>query len=74
MCVFHQANRLMLKFLRKRIGVNKKKFFLHIENYGNTISSFILLAFNDSYHKNLNMVKFVGVQSGMQLEAVTIFK
>ncbi|MDY0933036.1 ketoacyl-ACP synthase III [Chryseobacterium sp. CFBP8996] len=74
MYVFHQANTFMLNFLRKRIGIEKEKFLLNMENYGNTVSSSIPLAFKDSYNKNLDKVMFVGFGVGYSWGAVTIFK
>ena len=74
MYVFHQANTFMLNFLRKRIGIDQEKFLLNMENYGNTVSSSIPLAFKDSYSKNLDKVMFVGFGVGYSWGAVTIFK
>lgn len=42
--VFHQANSFMLEHLRKKIGIDKKKFIISMENVGNTVSSTIPLA------------------------------
>lgn len=42
--VFHQANTYMLEALRKKIGIPKEKFFLFLENCGNTVSSTIPIA------------------------------
>lgn len=72
--VFHQANTFMLNFLRKRIGIEESKFLLNMENYGNTVSSSIPLAFKDSFKNKLNKVMFVGFGVGYSWGAVTIFK
>lgn len=74
MYVFHQANAFMLNFLRKRIGIDQEKFLLNMENFGNTVSSSIPLAFKDSFFKNYNKVMFVGFGVGYSWGAVTIFK
>lgn len=42
--VFHQANAFMLEHLRKKIGIDKSKFVVSMENVGNTVSSTIPLA------------------------------
>lgn len=72
--VFHQANTFMLNFLRKRIGIASEKFLLNMENYGNTVSSSIPLAFKASFDRNYDKVMFVGFGVGYSWGAVTIFK
>ncbi|OPC00339.1 3-oxoacyl-ACP synthase [Elizabethkingia ursingii] len=72
--VFHQANTFMLSFLRKRIGIEEDKFLINMENYGNTVSSSIPLAFKDSFYNNLDKVMFVGFGVGYSWGAVTLFK
>lgn len=42
--VFHQANKFMLDTIRKVCGIPKNKFFIDIENTGNTVSSTIPIA------------------------------
>ena len=42
--VFHQANSFMLEHLRKRLGVDSEKFFVSMEETGNTVSSSIPIA------------------------------
>lgn len=39
--VFHQANKYMMNYLRKLIDIEKDKFFVNLENTGNTVSSTI---------------------------------
>lgn len=39
--VFHQANRYILEFLRKKLGIPEEKFPICIEEFGNTSSSTI---------------------------------
>ena len=42
--VFHQANKYMINYLRKLIGIDKEKFYNDIESVGNTVSSTIPIA------------------------------
>jgi 3-oxoacyl-[acyl-carrier-protein] synthase III len=42
--IFHQANQYMLNELRKKLKIPEEKFFIHIENCGNTVSSTIPIA------------------------------
>lgn len=49
--VFHQANRYMLNFIRKKIGISEERFFVEIENYGNTVSSTIPIALYHAQRK-----------------------
>lgn len=42
--VFHQANAFMLDFLRKRVKVEKEKFYINLEDGGNTVSNTIPIA------------------------------
>lgn len=71
--VFHQANTFMLNFLRKRIKISSDKFLINMENYGNTVSSSIPLAFKDYYENNYEHVMLVGFGVGYSWGAVTLF-
>ena len=42
--VFHQANKYMINFLRKMLEIEKEKFYVFMENVGNTVSSTIPIA------------------------------
>ena len=42
--VFHQANQFMNEQVRKMAGIDKEKFYLHIQNTGNTVQSTIPIA------------------------------
>jgi len=42
--VFHQANGYMLKILRKKLRIPEEKFFIYMEETGNTVSSTIPIA------------------------------
>ena len=45
--VFHQANKFMLTTLRKVCGIPKEKFYINLEQTGNTVSSTILISLKD---------------------------
>ena len=40
----HQANLYMLEFLRKKMKIEKDKYYINLENFGNTVSSTIPIA------------------------------
>lgn len=42
--IFHQANKYMLNYLRKLIGIEKEHFYIHMAEVGNTVSSTIPIA------------------------------
>ena len=42
--VFHQANKYMINYLRKMLEIEKEKFYVFMENVGNTVSSTIPIA------------------------------
>jgi 3-oxoacyl-[acyl-carrier-protein] synthase-3 len=42
--IFHQANKYMMNYLRKLIDIEKDKFYIYLENAGNTVSSTIPIA------------------------------
>jgi 3-oxoacyl-[acyl-carrier-protein] synthase III len=45
--VFHQANKYMLEYLRKKLNIPNEKFYINLENVGNTVSSTIPIALKD---------------------------
>lgn len=51
--VFHQANSYMLNFLRKKIKIPQEKFFIDMENIGNTVSNSIPIALHDAQKQGL---------------------
>lgn len=53
MFVFHQANRFMLESLRKKINIPDEKFYLYLENCGNTVSSTIPIALYHAWKDDL---------------------
>jgi len=50
--VFHQANRFMLDFLRKKMKIDPDKFFYYLSEVGNTVSSTIPIALAESIKEN----------------------
>lgn len=42
--IFHQANKYMINYLRKLIDIDKDKFFIYMEEVGNTVSNTIPIA------------------------------
>lgn len=42
--VFHQANKFMLDFLRKKLRIPAEKFYINIQDIGNTVSASIPIA------------------------------
>lgn len=47
MFVFHQANRFMMEFLRKKLKIDPERFYYYLENVGNTVSSTIPIALKE---------------------------
>lgn len=46
--VFHQANKFMLDTIRKICALPKDKFYINLEQTGNTVSSTVLIGLKDS--------------------------
>ena len=45
--LFHQANKYMLDYIRKKINIPADKFIFYLENVGNTVSSTIPIAMKE---------------------------
>jgi len=50
--IFHQANKYMLNFLRKKIKIAEEKFYYFLEDVGNTVSSTIPIALCEANKEN----------------------
>jgi 3-oxoacyl-[acyl-carrier-protein] synthase III len=50
--VFHQANKHMMNFLRKKIKIEEEKFYYYLEKVGNTVSSTIPIAMKEAQKEN----------------------
>jgi 3-oxoacyl-[acyl-carrier-protein] synthase III len=46
--IFHQANKYIIDYLRKRIGIPIEKFYTNMLNTGNTVSATIPIAYADA--------------------------
>lgn len=42
--VFHQANKYMINYVRKLLDIEKDRFYIYMENVGNTVSSTVPVA------------------------------
>jgi 3-oxoacyl-[acyl-carrier-protein] synthase-3 len=51
--IFHQANKFMINFLRKKIKIPKEKFYSNMLKTGNTVSATIPIALSDSLQKKI---------------------
>lgn len=51
--IFHQASYFMLEVLRKKIKIPKEKFFVNIQDFGNSVSSSIPMAICDAKEKGI---------------------
>ena len=50
--IFHQANKFMLDFLQKKIGIASEKFIVDLKFRGNTVSNTIPIVLSDLIRKN----------------------
>jgi 3-oxoacyl-[acyl-carrier-protein] synthase-3 len=50
--IFHQANKYLMNFLRKKLRIKEEKFYYFIENVGNTVSSTIPIALKEAQNEN----------------------
>lgn len=49
--IFHQANNYMMQVVRKRCKIPEDKFFIHIRDCGNTVSSTIPIALKEAFEQ-----------------------
>lgn len=59
--VFHQANKFMLNTIRKVCMLSKDKFYINLENVGNTVSSTVFIGLkeclkNGTIHSGMNVM------------------
>lgn len=47
LCIFHQANKFILEYLRKKLKIDPAKFYSNMLETGNTVSSTIPIALKD---------------------------
>lgn len=74
--VFHQANKYMLGFLRKKMKIDEDKFYYCLSRFGNTVSSTIPIALKeamlDNSIKTGNKVLIAGFGVGYSWGGVTL--
>jgi len=74
--IFHQANKYMLNYLRRKINIPKDKFYINIENTGNTVSATIPIALSECINRKVvgsgNKVMLVGFGVGYSWGATVI--
>ena len=58
--IFHQANKYMLDFLRKKIKIPQDHFYYALSQYGNTVSNTIPIALS-------NAIESKDVENGMKV-------
>lgn len=46
--IFHQANKFMLDYIRRKLKITEDKFFIYLEDVGNTVSSTIPIALKEA--------------------------
>jgi 3-oxoacyl-[acyl-carrier-protein] synthase-3 len=51
--IFHQANKFMIEYLRKKIKIPAEKFYLNMKETGNTVSSTIPIALKDCLEQRI---------------------
>jgi 3-oxoacyl-[acyl-carrier-protein] synthase-3 len=74
--VFHQANKYMLEYLRKKIKIPKEKFYINLAETGNTVSATIPIALKNAQNEgrigNGSNVMLVGFGVGLSWGATII--
>lgn len=74
--VFHQANKYMLDYLRKKIKIPEERFYVNLEDTGNLVSSSIPVALQRAAQEgrlqNGNRVMLVGFGVGLSWGATII--
>jgi 3-oxoacyl-[acyl-carrier-protein] synthase-3 len=74
--VFHQANKYILEYLRKKIGIHEDKFYVNLYETGNTVSASIPIALkmaeNENKLKKGYKIMLVGFGVGLSWGATVI--
>lgn len=72
--VFHQANKYMINYLRKLMDIDKGKFYVYMENVGNTVSSTIPIALCEAQKEGrlLGNILLAGFGVGLSYGATII--
>lgn len=75
--IFHQANSYILNYVRKKIGIPEEKFFIDINDIGNTVSSTLPIAISRADSRKLLNDKYLllaGFGVGLSWGSVIIEK
>jgi 3-oxoacyl-[acyl-carrier-protein] synthase III len=73
--LFHQANKFMLDFIRKKIKIDSSKFIEYIEDVGNTVSSTIPIALKEEgFYKDYENIVLAGFGVGYSWGGCVLFK
>ncbi|MFC0317911.1 MULTISPECIES: 3-oxoacyl-ACP synthase III family protein [Olivibacter] len=59
--IFHQANAFMLNLIRKRLKIDQSKFYISLEDGGNTVSNTIPIALKRFAERNIVDLKLYNV-------------
>lgn len=72
--VFHQANKYMINYIRKMMEIDKERFYIFMENVGNTVSSTIPIALCEAEKegKLKGNIVLAGFGVGLSYGAVTL--
>jgi len=75
--VFHQANAYMLDFVRNRCNIPKEKFYISIQDVGNTVSSTIPIALkraieDKTVNSHTHNILLAGFGVGLSMGAVIL--
>jgi 3-oxoacyl-[acyl-carrier-protein] synthase-3 len=74
--VFHQANKYMLDYLRKKLNIPEEKFVVFLETCGNTVSSTIPIALKEAVLSGVlkrgQLVMLVGFGVGLSWAATLV--
>jgi len=72
----HQANQRIIEYCSKKLNIDKDKFYMNLDVYGNTSAASIAIAFDELASKNLlnkgDKVIFVGFGGGLTWGAALI--
>lgn len=75
--IFHQANAFMLDFVRKRCGIPDEKFFISMNDIGNTVSSTVPIALKrllERDNSSIDNILLCGFGVGLSVGGVIIKK
>jgi 3-oxoacyl-[acyl-carrier-protein] synthase-3 len=74
--IFHQANKYILDYLRKKVNIPEEKYYINMLNVGNTVSCSIPIALKDCLDRDVlkagDLVLLVGFGVGYSWGAVIL--